>query len=250
MLSRTWATSRRALSRGGTWTALVWSALFVILLVAGLLLVGGNALLSAMVHPHFIGSPLMSPTQAKQILLGMLALYGVLLVVGPFFMAGIYGMFGEVVKDRPVSWGTFWSMGKKLYGRGWGLYLYLLIYAIVLGIVGGILGGLLHVVGLVVLMLAIIASFPWLLRMTAGLFVDQYTWGQSFKASFMGARYLALLGTMLLSVLFYGVILVAIFKATSFLGVFGLALYFACEMVLSIVGPVWFFALYRAAQHT
>lgn len=250
MLNTAWFTTKRALSDRGTWTVLVWSIGFTLLLVGILAAAGASSILSTMLHPQIgLTSPL-PPSALRPMLTGILALYLVLLLAGPFFIAGIYGLFGQAVSNQTVSWATFWVMGKKLYGRAWGLYLYMLIYGVALAIVGTVFIAFLHIVGLVITIFAVIASLPWLLRMTGGLFVDQYTWGYCFSQSFHRNRYLPLLGTMLLTLLVYGVLAFMAGTLPRVMGIPGLILYFGIEMVIGVVGPVWFFALYRTAQES
>lgn len=248
MLTTAWSTTKRALSQGGTWTVLVWSASFMLLLIGALAAGGARSILLTMLHPHINSAAPVPPTAVRSILTGILALYAVLLVVGPFFIAGIYGLFGQAVNGLPVSWGTFWVMGKKLYGRAWGLYLYMLIYFVALSIVATALIAFLHAVGVGITILIVIASLPWMLRMTGGLFVDHYKWGQCFSRSFTRSRYLPLLGTMLVTLIFYGVLGFMAQTLPHVLGIPGLILYFGIEIVLGVIGPVWFFALYRTAQ--
>lgn len=246
MLLQAWMTTRRALSHGGTWTGLVWTIGFGVVLVACLVAAGAHSLLTTMVHRQ-IGRA--TPyAAAGHPFTGLIVIYLVLLGIGPFFIASLYGLYGAAVQDHPIVWRTFWTMGKKLYGRGWGLYLYILIYVAVLGIILAILAGLLHGVGAVLTLLAVIASLPWILRMTGGLFVDQYTWGRSFKSSFRRSHYWSLLASMLLSVLAYGIILALALLVLHLLGLIGVVLYFALELVLGVAGPVWFFALYAATR--
>ncbi len=249
MLNTAWSTTKRALSQGGTWTVLVWSVGFTLLLVGILAAAGATSILSEMVHPQ-IGSPASVPIGAtvRPMLTGILALYIVLLAVGPFFIAGIYGLLGQAVSGQPVSWGTFWVLGKRLYGRAWGLYLYMLIYVVALAIVATTFIVFLHAIGVAIIILAVIASLPWMLRMAGGLFVDQYKWGHCFRSSFNRSRYLALLGTMLLTLVIYGVLAFMAGTLPRVLGIPGLILYFGIEIVMGVVGPVWLFSLYRRAE--
>ena len=247
MLAEAWGISRRALSRGGPWTVLVWTVVFMLLVFGSLVLVGASALLASFLHPHFGVTP-SAASVAGPAIGGILLLYVILLAAGPFFMAGAYGVFGLAVQGQAVSWGTFWAMGKKLYGRGWGLVLYGLLYAIGLGIVAAVLMGLLHVLGTMVTGLLMVMSLPWALRMIGGLFVDQLSWGAAFAASFQGARYGGLLGSMFLSAIGYSLIWGLGLLLIHVWGPIGIVCYFGLDIALSVVGPTWFFALYVAAQ--
>lgn len=118
MLSQAWMTSRRALSRGGTWTVLVWSALFILLFVGGLLAAGARTLLTAMLHPQIIGgTPTLATSTMGHNLIGIFILYLVAIGIGPFYLAGVYGLLGLAVQGQTVSWRKFWAMGRRCYGR-------------------------------------------------------------------------------------------------------------------------------------
>lgn len=111
-------------------------------------------------------------------------------------------------------------------------------------------GGILATIGLgaLLLILAGIGSMPWILRMAGGLFVDQYTWGRSFKLSFSGRHYWAIFGSMLLSMLVYSLVLALMLLLINLLGVLGIVLYGCLYFVLGVVAPIWFFALYTATR--
>ena len=175
-------------------------------------------------------------------------MYLVLLAAGPFFVAGLYGLYGQAVAGEMITWRSFWSYAVRFYGRAWGFYLFLFLWMIALSIVGGLLVVALHVVGGLLAAAAFVLSLPWMIRMTGGLFVDRLTWGESFRRMFQGRHYGGLLGGLFLAAVVYVLLWVMALALIKAAGALGIILYFAIVLGLSVAGPLWGFALYRAAS--
>lgn len=242
MVSRTFALFRRAIRIKGVWTTVVWSAILEAMSLLGAAASGNGSRL--LVHPFSFSASSPTPSTNFSAATGIVAL--VLLVIGPFISAGIYGMFGAVVKGEEVGWTSFIPFARKLYGRSWGVILYYGMYMVAFVIVVGLLYLAIHAVAFLIAGLFMIGSFPWALRMLGGLFVHHHRWGQSFKASFRGGRYWGMLGTGLLGILGaivgYGILA---FLATILHGV-GVVLYYLGGLFLSVLVGCWFFSLYWA----
>ena len=211
----------KALLQGGTWTALVWGAVFGFLPLLLLLFLGTGSLLSALFATRLpLGSSHRPPMVfTDHVLPSMLLVYVIIIVISPFFTAGIYGLLGQAVKGQPVTWGTFWVLGRRLYGRSWGFIGYIVLYVACLALVSLLAIVWLHVLGIILIVAAIVFSMPWALRMTGGLFVDQNTWGHSLILSFRKSGYWPLLGGLILTGIAALVILTVIAtRAHDFLG--------------------------------
>ncbi len=236
-----WKTTIR---RPGVWTGIVWAVLFALLWVVLVLATGQRALLTRTLHPATLATPAPAPTAGAAV--SVLVMYVILLGVGPFWMAGMYGMYGRAIKGETVGFRTFWQMGRKFYGRGWGLLGYTMLYGIALGLVAvGLIVGL-KVAGEIVLGALVLLSLPWVIRMTGRLFVDGETWGASFRGSFRGGHFWALVGGILLAVVAYAIV----YALFVLLGRVSIALaavvYILFDMGISVAGPLWAFALYHA----
>ncbi|HBQ94668.1 MAG: hypothetical protein M1294_08385 [Firmicutes bacterium] len=239
----------QALKQGGTWTTLVWMAVFSLTFFLLLLVVGGTTLAGAMFHSGFSPTTGVTPTSpVAHFAIGVLIVYILMMVATPFLTAGLYGLYGQAVQGNKVSWGTFWAMGRKLYGRGWGLMGYVFLYLLVIAFFAAIVIFSLHAVGIVLVAAAIILTLPWALRMTGGLFVDQNTWGNSFRASFQKAYYGQLLLGVFLGAIGYLILIVLDLALTHALGAVGIVIYLILELVFAVAIPVWLFALYAATK--
>lgn len=235
------------IKKGAVWSTLIWSVVFLLLMVVILAAVGAGTLASSIYHPTLPGAAPLAAAQPGRALAGVGIMYLLILAAGPFLVAGMYGMFGQAVAGASVTWRSFWSFAARFYGRSWGLYFYAFLWILALSLVGGVLIANLHVVGGVITGLAFILSLPWSLRMAGGLFVDRLSWGESFRQTFRSRHYGGLLGGLLLSVLAYA-ILVGLSLLLMRAAAAGIILYFAVLLFLSVAGPIWGFALYRSAQ--
>ncbi|WP_053959843.1 hypothetical protein [Sulfobacillus thermosulfidooxidans] len=248
MLSKAIAIWQQALQQAGTWTALVWTAAFSLLLFLVLALIGAGGIFSLLIHPVYMNNPSGLSYNMARFAGSFLIIDLILLAAGPFLTAAIYGLYGQAVRGERVSWETFWIMGRRLYGRGWGFVLYVILYFLALMMFAGIIVMLLHRIGVILVLLAFVLSMPWVLRMTGGLFVDQLTWSQSLAASFRSSHY----GTLLLGIILTGIVYVLamglVFFVIHILGFVGSILMFLIDLILSVVGPVWLLSLYVAAQ--
>lgn len=241
MIAQSFSRWMTTLRQPGVWTGAVWSILFLLLMVALLLAAGQSALLSRSLHP----TSLATPAPATNPGISFLVMYVILIGVGPFWTAGLYGLYGAAIKGESVGFGTFWQMGRKLYGRGWGLVLYAMIYGAVLGLVAVILiAGLKVLWGGILVGVLVVLSLPWATRMSGGLFVDAKKWGASFKGSFRGGHFWAFLGGILVAVLGY-LILYGLFVLLGRVSVvLALILYLVFALAMSVAAPLWAFALY------
>ncbi|OLZ09082.1 hypothetical protein [Sulfobacillus thermosulfidooxidans] len=248
MLSRALTIWQQALQQAGTWTAIVWTAAFSLLLFLVLALIGAGGIFALIAHPAFMSNPNVLSYNMARFAGSFLIIDLILLAAGPFLTAAIYGLYGQAVRGERVSWETFWIMGRRLYGRGWGFILYIILYFLALMIFAGILVMLLHRIGVIVVLLSLILSMPWVLRMAGGLFVDQLPWSQSFAASFRSAHY----GSLLLGIILTGIVYIFVIGLVFFiihsLGFVGSILMFLIDLVLSVAGPVWLLSLYVADQ--
>ncbi|NMP24019.1 hypothetical protein [Sulfobacillus harzensis] len=247
MLSEGLRIWRATISKGAVWSTLIWSIVFVLLLVAILAAVGAGTLASSFYHPTLPGTAPVTPVQPGRDLAGVGVMYLVILAAGPFLLAGLYGLYGQAVAGVPVAWRSFWSFATRFYGRAWGLYFFGFLWMIALSIVAGLLVAALHVVGGVVAGVIFVLSLPWAIRMAGGLFVDRLSWGESFRQMFQSRHYGALLGGLFLAVLVY-MILVGLSLLLARVSVIGIILYIVVALFLSVAVPVWGFSLYRAAS--
>ncbi|PSR24842.1 MAG: hypothetical protein C7B43_18080 [Sulfobacillus benefaciens] len=239
------------LKQGGTWTTLIWMAIFSLTFFLLLLAIGGASLAGTMLHPGFtqpLGTSSTSASAATHLVVGVVFVYLLMLGATPFLTGGIYGLYGQAVQGIKVSWGTFWTMGKKLYGRGWGLIGYVILYVMVIGIFASIVIATLHVTGIILALAAFILTLPWGLRMTGELFVDQNTWGKSFRQSFQKRYYGQLLLGLALGAIAYLLLIFLDVMLVHALGAVGIALYLILELVFAVAVPLWLFALYAATK--
>ena len=252
MLYRAIFLGRRALKQGGTWTILVWMAALFVGLVMLTMLVAGGSLGPLLFHPGFFKPGESAKTVARSLgsaIDGLFLVFVLALIAVPFLRAGILGLYGQVVQDQPVSWGTFWTLGKKLYGRSWGMVGYEMLYVITLALLAFLFFRLDQILGVVAAVGCGFLMLPWGLRMIGGLFVDQLTWGDSFRRSVTLRHYGPLLGGLVLGLLGYLVIFFILGLVLHFLGGFGQGILVASDVVLmGVIGPVWGLALYAAAM--
>ena len=253
MLYRASILGSRALKQGGTWTALVWIAALFIGLMGLTILVAGGSLGSLVFHPGLLQPGESAKMVARSLgsaLDGLFLVFVVALAAIPFLRAGVFGLYGQTVQGRTVSWRTFWVLGKKLYGRAWGLTGYLVLYVLTLVLFALIGFWLVRLWGLAAAGALAFLMMPWGLRMTGGLFVDQLTWRDSFRRSLTGRYYGPLLGGLALGMLGYWVVVIIVGLGLHFLGITSMPLLVGLNSVLAdIVLPVWCFALYMAAGH-
>ncbi len=239
---------RSTIKQGAVWSTVVWSLVFLLLMILVLSAAGAGTLATSFYHPSLPGTTSLAAPAPSGALAGVGVMYLVLLAAGPFFIAGLYGLFGQAVAGEPITWRSFWSYALRFYGRAWGLYFFLFLWMMALSLIGGLLVVALHVVGGLLTAVAFILSLPWMIRMTGGLFVDRLSWGESFRRMFQGRHYGGLLGGLFLAAIIYVILFglaLVIMKGTAALGII---LYFAIVLYLSVAGPLWGFALYRAAS--
>ncbi len=246
MLSEGLRIWRGTIGKGAVWSTLIWSIVFVLLMVVILTAVGAGTLVSSIYHPTLPGTAPLPTMQPGRAIAGLGVMYLVILAAGPFLLAGVYGLLGQAVAAAPVTWKSFWSFAARFYGRAWGLYLFGFLWILALSIVGGLLSIPLHLVGGILAGVAFILSLPWALRMAGGLFVDRLTWGESFRQMFQRRHYGGLLAGLFLAVLAYVAVL-GLSLLLSRVSAVGFVLYFVAALFLSVAVPVWGFALYRAA---
>lgn len=249
ILSRTFLTWRRALSQGPIWTAAVWALLWGVLYIGGLVLVGAGTMVSAMLHPGqgVLFGHAATATGATVMVGGLVeAIVG--LGAGPFLTAGVYGILSNAVRGDEVSWSTFWTMAVKLYGRSWGIVAYFVLYVLAAAILYGVGVGFLGIIGVVIVSIAVLASLPWPIRMAGALFVDRASWAQSFRQSFHGRAYGAMLLGIFLMGIAMGVVWVVVAELGRVIGAADIALFSLLELALTVVVPVWFFGLYQSEK--
>jgi hypothetical protein len=245
LLSSTFAVWRNALRQSATWSGLVWSFVFGVVLAVIMIGVGWREFASSFAHSPSGLAPLIA-TLAGHALAGILLLFLIMLVVGPFVMAGQYGLYGRAVAGEAVNWSTFWRLGGRYYGRAWGFTLFTAIYGLVSYAVLTPLLVRLHTAGIVVMAVAFILTWPFLIRMMGGLFVRVMPWGKSFRATFRGAGYWALLGGNLLALLADGALVGLGLLLMHVAGGAGAIIYLLVAMFLTVAVPVWLLALYQA----
>ena len=250
MLSNALHITRQALRQPGVWTVLVWDVGLWVFTLLAIFVAGAGAILPAFLpHVTYTANPTISPSVLNPILRNLIGVFLLILIVGAFWAAGTYGLFGLAVKNEQVSWNTFWVMGRRLYGRAWGFGLYVFLYSLILIVLGAVLVLLLHVVGGILAALALFLSFPWVLRMAGGLFVDQLTWGQSFSASFHGKHFGGLLLGLVLAGIVSGVMSLLQLALVHAMGAVGFMIYMIISLVAYVAVPIWAFALYVSSQN-
>ena len=239
---------RRAMSQSAVWSAALWTLVFTSLITGVLVAFGAGAIASAIYHPTLAFTSPPPVTSDPQRVLGAIAImYLVILAAGPFLMAGIYGLFGQAVAGTRVTWGSFWRFGSRYYGRAWGLLFFALLWGLALSVVAGLLFLVLHTVGLVMAGLVFLLSWPFAIRMMGGLFVDTYSWGDSFRAAFTIQGYGRIWGGGLIALLAYVVLLLVALELIHVLGTVGIIVYFLIVLFMVVAAPIWLFSVYRAA---
>ena len=113
---------RQAMSQSAVWSAAVWTLVFTLLLTLVMTMLGAGTMVSALFHPTTPFTAL-SPTvfNPAHIMGGILAMFVLVIAAGPLLTAGIYGLFGQAVVGNPITWESFWRLGRQFYGRAWGL---------------------------------------------------------------------------------------------------------------------------------
>lgn len=239
---------RGALAQSAVWTVLIWLVLFGALLGFVLVGLGAGAMAALILHPVPVGaSPAVSRSVMAHAMGAILGVYVIALAVGPFVTAGAYGVFSGAVTGTSITWHSFWTLGERRYGHGWGLFLFILLWILALVMMATLLGSVLHGVGVALAILAAIASGPYVVRMVGGLFVDDQTWIASFRGMFHGAGYGFLLVATVVGFAVYTLISLIGFTLAHALGVVGLAIESAMMLAMGVAGPLWFFSIYRAA---
>ncbi|PSR24307.1 MAG: hypothetical protein C7B43_19435 [Sulfobacillus benefaciens] len=235
---------KHAVRQPAVWSPLVWMGLLIGLLM-GVISQMPHPVLVPVMHPgtappHWIVAP-----AARLRLLWVTAGVGVLVLgIGPFITAGTCGLLAQALRGLPMTWRDFWPQAVRLYGRAWGYSGFLLLMAGLWLLLSGVLSGFLQTGSWVVAILAGVAALPGILRMAGGLFVDRLSWFQSWDALFCRAHYGGLLGGIGLT----GAVFLVVYGLLGEIpGVPGLVLSGALFGILSIAGPLWLLALYRAA---
>ncbi len=235
-----------ALRQSAIWSVALWTLVFTIILIIALFVVGAGALVTAFSHPAVAGR--FPAVQAGHMITGLFVMWLILVAAGPFLAAGIYGLLSQAVLERPITWGSFWPLGRQFYGRAWGLMGFGLLWMLALALVGGVLAGLAHGVGVVITIVLALLSWPLALRMLGGLFVDGLTWTDSFRKIWGLPGYGALWGGGLVAIIAYGLLAVIDLVLIKAMGSIGLVLYMLLSLFLVVAAPLWLLAVYRATQ--
>jgi hypothetical protein len=168
--------------------------------------------------------------------------------VGPFILARTYGLFGRAVRGGAIDARTFWTETRQCYGRAWEALLYLALYNGAVSLAALVPASALQLVGIILLMVAVLFTFPWALRMIGGLFVDGRGWVDSFQASFHGPGYGTLVMALGLTTLLYAGLTSLLGDLGLFLETTGMALDWGYLLAVAVVLPIWSLSLYRAEQ--
>ncbi len=239
----------RALRQGAVWSALIWTVLFAFVLMLVLMLMGAGTIASMFYHPSLAfsgGNPFAGTPNVGNLMGGILVMDLVALAAGPFLAAGVYGLYGQAVAETPITWRSFWTFGGEFYGRAWGVVLFSIIWIITLSVAALLFVGILHTVGIVLISAGVILSWPFVIRMIGGLFVDRRTWSDSFGRMFRGHHYGGLLGGGFLMLFAYAALMLLAVLILRAAPAIGILLYAAIALFLAVAGPVWMFSLYRA----
>jgi hypothetical protein len=237
MFSEMVTRTQNGLKQSAVWSVVVWSLVFNLILLAVFAIMG----------IHMAPSLTSFPTPTATAKLGGAALLMLLVMVlaGPYWIAATYGTLAEAANGQPITWGSFWQNGRKMYGRAWGLIGFSLLWVIGLMIIAMLFGAMLRALGILVIILWIIISLPILIRMTGGLFSRQLTWGQSFSQSFQPAGW----GTLWLAMAAYSfasiIILLLVSLILGHIPVIGSVLVLFVDVILGVVGGIWAFAAYE-----
>jgi hypothetical protein len=269
MLAETLQLWKRSVGQGGTWTVLVWMLASGVVLTAVFGLLAVIALQSSHLFPFHpgvnpFGSPLVpaplplggtapfghppffAPTALRAFIGPLVAMLFVYLAVVPFMAAGIYGTLSRAIMGDPVTWGTFWTMARRLYTRAWGLIAYAICYLVALAVVTAILFAVVKGFALVLVGLGPFFSIPLWVRMMGGLFMDERRFGESFRRSFGGGHYWGILGGSVLGAVVMSIGMLVLLGLSHLTALFGIV-YFLASIALTVAAPSWFLALYRAA---
>ncbi len=271
MLAEALGLWKRSVGQTGTWTVLVWMVASGVVVAVIFGLVAASAFQSyrfahpgsyPFASPYMPMSPLFggtspfnttlprpfffAPGVVRALIAPMALMFLVYLALVPFLAAGIYGTISRAVMGEQVSWGTFWTMARRLYTRAWGLLLYTFLYAIAFGIVAGVLFAVLRAFAIVVIVLVPIFSIPLWVRLAGALFMDERDFGASVGHSFTGGNYWVILGGALLGVVVTGVGMMVLLVLSHLTAIFAIV-YFLAAIALTVAAPSWFLALYRAA---
>jgi hypothetical protein len=247
VLAATFEGFRRALAHGGSWTVVVWalvlgSALFLLMVGLGYSVAGAP----------FVSHPLNSLTLRPETS-GRLALTAVIalayLALAPLPIGGICGTLAQAVLGKQVAWRTFWIMAARLYSRSWGFVLYSVLFGVALTLASAILVPMLHLVAYPVLYIGVLLTIPITIRMLGGLFLDELSFGESFRRSFRGRGFGAIIMVAIVSVAAVSLplgLLEMLVPRVSVLPQVLLAL--AVGVLAPVVAPSWILALYRAVS--
>lgn len=233
---------KNAMQQRAIWSGALWSAVFILAFAVITVIVGAGAIFSMFLHP---GTPALSGLRHAFGALGLMGLF--LVLAGPFLGAGLYGLYGQAVAGETITWTSFWALGARFYGRAWGMVLYTILWAIAVTMIGALAIDLLHVgFGTVVIILAVILSWPMFLRMLGALFVDARRWRDSVRVSLTGGGYGLLFGGGIVGLLASLILMVMGALLIHPLGIIGRLLYFAIDLFIAVATPVWYLALYAA----
>ena len=170
-------------------------------------------------------------------------------VAVPLSIAGLFGVLGAAVRGERLGITSFWRSSRTLGDRAWGWVAYEILVGLSVGGAAVGLSALVGGLGFWLTGLAGVLMTPWMLRMCGGLFVDQWSWQESFRRSFHGSAYGAvLLGLVLSGIGVAGSVLVAVtWLRHSALGL--LILLFlggGCPLLV----PLWGLVLYDTERRT
>ena len=243
---RIWCT---AIGQRQVWAILLWTTGFAFLFALLLWATGTGMFLTALTH---LTSPASSSAHVVAVSGGslwiLLVFCIILLLAGPFMTNKTYALFGQAVAGKRVSPGLFWHVGVGHYGSGLAFVLFLLVWSFLLGLASAILIAFFQTVGVLLTGAIFLLSWPWILRMLGGLYLDARTWEQSFARMFRVRNYWFLVvASFVTFVLLAGLLvgdLVLLHKVTPL----GIVTFWLSMLGLSVAGPVWFLSLYRASE--
>ncbi|MCL4318855.1 MAG: hypothetical protein M1596_03035 [Firmicutes bacterium] len=241
MLSRAFSLWRVALRSQAVRSAAIWNAIFSCLFLISTDM--ANPLMSALLFPQADSHLELQLYHPHLLALRNFLVLITAVVVGPWVFSGVYGLLGQVIVGDPIRPNAFVRMAKIFYGKVWGFFLFIWIWMLGLALVGFVVLVVLHGFGFFVVVIVGILSLPGVVRMTGGLFVNRFSWTDSFSEVFNRSGYvLLLIGTVL------GLL------ASTMLGAIGFVLmatparvapFYLIAVVLSVALPLWLFALYR-----
>lgn len=236
---------RQTVRQSALWSTVLWTFVFGLILMILMLLLGLGSIGLAAVGLRTSTS---FPASIGHLVGGLALMYLVILAAGPFYLAGVYGLVGQAVAGESVTWSSFWRLGVRFYGRGWGLIFFDFLVYLAVTLVGIGLFFAAHTVGIVVAVILFIAVLPVPLRMIGGLFVDVVPWGQSVRRALQWRGYGAIWGgsfLMLAASAILFLVVVGLFHVSAILGGLG---YIVLLLAYAPLAAAWILSVYRAAN--